>query len=194
MDLGFDFSLLIHSPSEEEGDCQAGEILSQENESNKKNAGTSSGISSVCLDYRPLFESETKVVQQCLATQSESGPSGQALSHSQTTQDIASSLYDGGKSSQIGSTLPPRSDSGDAHRRVSNWVGRPYAKRSFARDLVKYFSDVSHQCPGSDGRIPVLKEDETETRLSHSTSAGQQSSTALHKSKRVPVSPPKINL
>ena len=155
--MGFDFSSLINSPSEEEGYCQASKVVPQEDESNKKDARESLGIPSVCGNNRPLPQSKTKVVQQCLATQGKSSTSRQALPYSKMTKDPATSLYDSSKPVEVGSTLPPRSDSGDAHRCVPYWVGRPYTGTSIARDLVQYFSNVPHKCTRSDGRFSVLK-------------------------------------
>ena len=105
--LGLDFSQLVNSPSEEEGYCQADKIVSQENESDKKDAREGLGISSVRSNNRPISQSETEVVQQCLATPSTSFAARQSLTNPKKTKEYVATLHDSSKPVEVCGTVPP---------------------------------------------------------------------------------------
>ena len=185
--VGIGVSHLGNPSFEEERDCQTGQVVYQETKGIEENAGKGPGIPVICFHYRPLPQSEAQVGQQCLVSQSTTFSSRQDFENPISVKVHADPLHNCGESFKVCPSMPPRTVCDAAHRRFSLRVGRPLAGGSGSRELVTYLSDVSHQRPRSDGCVSIIEEDQSKTRLPHSSSFGQQCSNMLYKSKGVPV-------
>ncbi|XP_066937409.1 uncharacterized protein [Macrobrachium rosenbergii] len=182
--VGSEFSQALSSSSQEEGDSQSNQTVSQIQKGLSADPRTSLGLPSVRFGDRPVAESETEGYQQSVAESGKYQSQGQGVSDPPHLEEATPALVDCQEPVQVSPPSISSSGVGYPHRRLPKRVGRIFSTPRSTGDLVPHVPPVPYKCSGGHGGLPYLEEASSPQEDSHKTGSGQRHGSPLHKQGR----------